>query len=128
MLGPIKGVATGLTATCWTISLAGIAERLLQRPSAVVWWLVDSSYWIFVTHLPIVAFLTFWLAHLDRQGALLKVTRIEWDPHYKFLLATVLTLAIGLATHQILVRHTPIRSLLNGHRHILYLRQRNYYD
>jgi hypothetical protein len=67
-------------------------------------------------HLPVIAFLTFWLAHLDREGRLREATRIEWDPNVKFILATVLTLAIGLATYQILVRHTPINSLFNGRR------------
>lgn len=116
MLWPIKSVVTGITAMCWTVSLVGIAERLLQKPSAVVRWLVDSSYWIYVMHLPVIALLTFWLANLDRQGRLREATRIEWDPNVKFILATVLILAIGLATYQILVRHTPINSLFNGRR------------
>ena len=112
----ITALTTGLTATCWTICLVGLAERLLKNPSSVVRWLVDSSYWIYVMHLPVVAFFTFWLAHLDRQGRLREITGVEWSPIFKFLLATVLTLAIGLATYQYFVRHTPINKLLNGHR------------
>jgi glucan biosynthesis protein C len=116
LFGSIKGLATGLTATCWTISLVAMAERLLKTPNAVVRRLVDSSYWIYVMHLPVVAFFTFWLAHLDRQGHLREVTHIEWGANLKFLVATVLTLVIGLATYQYLVRRTPISSLLNGRR------------
>ena len=112
----ITALTTGLTATCWTICLVGLAERLLKNRSSVARWLVDSSYWIYVMHLPVVAFLTFWLAHLDRQGRLREITGVAWSPASKFLLATVLTLAIGLATYQCLVRHTPINNLLNGRR------------
>tara|TARA_Y100000588_G_scaffold309108_1_gene333956 strand:+ start:1054 stop:2211 length:1158 start_codon:yes stop_codon:yes gene_type:complete len=116
VFGAITALSTGLTATCWTICLVGIAERLLKNHSPVVRWLVDSSYWIYVMHLPVVAFLTFWLAHLDRHGRLREITGVEWSPVFKFLLATGLTLAIGLTTYQYFVRHTPINKLLNGHR------------
>ncbi len=112
----ITALTTGLTATCWTICLVGLTERLLKSPSSVVRWLVDSSYWIYVMHLPVVAFFTFWLANLDRQDRLRELTGVAWSPESKFLLATVLTLAIGLATYQCLVRHTPINNLLNGRR------------
>ena len=94
VFGGLTALTPGLTATCWTICLVGIAERLLKKHSPVVRWLVDSSYWIYVMHLPVVAFLTFWLAHLDRQGRLREITGVEWSPIFKFLLATVLTLSL----------------------------------
>ena len=46
----------------------------MRSPLPWVRWLADSSYWIYIVHLPIVAFLTFYLAHLDRQGWLKSLT------------------------------------------------------
>ena len=52
-------------------------------------------------HLPVVKFLTFYLAHLDRQGC---------------LAACFVTGALGIVTYRYLVRYTPLGTLLNGKR------------
>ena len=50
--------------------------------------MADSSYWIYIMHLPVV----------------------------KFLAACFVTGALGIVTYRYLVRYTPLGTLLNGKR------------
>ena len=65
-------------------------------------------------HLPVVTFLTFYLAHLDRQGWLKDLTGFSWSAELKFLAACLATAALGIVTYRYLVRHTHLGTLLNG--------------
>ena len=60
-------------------------------------------------HLPVVTFLTFYLAHLDRQGWLKDLTGFSWSAELKFLAACLATAALGIVTYRYLVRYTPLR-------------------
>ncbi len=81
-----------LTALCL---LAG--RRLLNRPNAVMRYLAQGSYWIYLVHLPVLFVLQYWLMDQD------------WAWPVKFLLALGGTLAACLLSYQALVRHTPLR-------------------
>jgi glucan biosynthesis protein C len=81
-----------LTALCL---LAG--RRLLNRPNAVMRYLAQGSYWIYLVHLPVVFVLQYWLMDHD------------WAWPVKFLLALGGTLAACLLSYHALVRHTPLR-------------------
>ena len=63
-----------------------------------------------------MAFPTFSLAHLDRQGWLKYLTGVSWGAETKFLAACVVTGIVGLASYRYLVRYTFIGALLNGKR------------
>ena len=63
-----------------------------------------------------MTFLTFDLAHLDRQGRLEYLTGFIWSAELKFLAACVVTGVIGFVTYRYLVRYTPLGALLNGKR------------
>ena len=78
--------------------------------------MADSSYWIYLMHLPLVSLLTFWLAHLDAAGRLTSLTGFNWGAELKFSLAFVATSAVGMVTYRYLVRYTPLGTLLNGKR------------
>ncbi len=106
----------GASAVLFSIGLVGLFERLLRVPRPWVRWLADSSYWIYIIHLPAVTFLTFYLAHLDRQGWLKYLTGFGWSAELKFLAACVATGVLGIVTYRYLVRHTPLGTLLNGKR------------
>ena len=88
----------------WMMSLGliGLFRRLLQRESRVVRYLSDSSYWLYVAHLPLVI----WV-----QGLV-----ADWDlpavPKYLLLCGSVT--AFLLLTYEYCVRYTPIGTLLNG--------------
>ena len=63
-----------------------------------------------------MAWLTFWLAHLDRAGRLAALTGIAWSAELKFLAASIATTVLGLLSYRYLVRDTPLGTLLNGRR------------
>ena len=106
----------GASAVLFSIGLVGLFERLLRVPRPWVRWLADSSYWVYIIHLPAVTFLTFYLAHLDRQGWLKYLTGFGWSAELKFLAACVATGVLGIVTYRYLARHTPLGTLLNGKR------------
>lgn len=103
-------------AVLFSVGLVGFFERLLRSSRGWVRWLADSSYWVYILHLPVVTFLTFYLAHLDRQGRLEALTGFGWSAELKFSIACVATTALGLVTYRYLVRYTPLGTLLNGKR------------
>ena len=112
----VRTVFYGAAAALFSVGLVGLFERVLRAPQPWVRWLADSSYWIYIMHLPVVAFLTFYLAHLDRQGRLESLTGLSWSAEGKFLVACVATGALGVVTYRYLVRYTPLGTLLNGKR------------
>ena len=110
----LGAVFYGASAVLFSVGLVGLFERLLRSSRPWVRWLADSSYWIYIIHLPVVTFLTFYLAHLDRQGTLESLTGFGWSAELKFLAACAATGALGIVTYRYLVRHTPVGVLLNG--------------
>ena len=116
LLHLLNAVFYGASAVMFSAALVGLFERLLRSPRPWVRWLADSSYWIYIIHLPVVTFLTFYLAHLDRQGWLKDLTGFSWSAEMKFLAACVATGALGVVTYRYLVRYTPLGTLLNGKR------------
>ena len=112
----LNAVFYGASAVVFSVALIGLFERVLRSPRPWVRWLADSSYWIYIIHLPVVTFLTFYLAHLDRQGWLKDLTGFSWSAEMKFLAACVATGALGVVTYRYLVRYTPLGTLLNGKR------------
>lgn len=82
----------------------GAAWRLFRRPSPVLSYLADSSYWIYLIHMPILGLI---------QGDLFLV---RGHALWKAPLVLVGTLAIGFASYHCLVRHTAIGAGLHGRR------------
>ncbi len=116
LLRLIDAVFYGFAAVLFSVGFIGLFERALGSPRGLVRWLADSSYWVYIMHLPVVTFLTFYLAHLDRQGVLEDLTGFNWSAELKFLVACVATAAVGLVTYRYFVRYTALGSLLNGRR------------
>ena len=112
----IESVFYGAASVLFSIGFVGLFERILTFPRPWVRWLADSSYWIYIIHLPVVAFMTFYLAHLDRQGWLKYLTAIGWTAEMKFLVSCLVTGVVGVATYRYLVRYTILGKLLNGNR------------
>lgn len=89
----------GLWMTLWCLLAA---RRWLNGRSATMRWLADSSYWVYLVHLPVLFAIQYRL--LDVQ--------MHWTA--KFAISTLSTLVLAFASYQLLVRHTPIGRLLNG--------------
>jgi len=93
-------------AYAWLMSFGclGVFRRFLSRPSPAIRWLSDASYWLYLTHLPLLFVL---------QAPL---RPLEFSAWLKFALATVTCTGLLLVAYQYAVRYTWIGTLLNGPR------------
>ncbi|MCA9240302.1 MAG: acyltransferase family protein, partial [Planctomycetales bacterium] len=87
-----------------TFGLVGLFHRVLSRESRTLRYVSDSSYWLYLTHLPLII-LAQWLVRDLQIPAFLKFTGI-----------TVVVSAFLLVTYEYGVRYTFIGRLLNGPR------------
>jgi glucans biosynthesis protein C len=90
----------------WTalISLVGLADRHLTRPRPALRYIADSSYWIYLSHLPAMVLLI----------AALGTTTLGTGP--QFFLVAIGSLAFSLITYPLFVRYTAVGRMLNGPR------------
>lgn len=89
----------GFWMTLWCLLAA---KRWLESRNAVLRWLADGSYWIYLAHLPIL---------LAIQYRLLDVP-LHWTA--KFVASVALTFIVSMTSYQLLVRHTVLGRMLNG--------------
>ena len=82
----------------------GLVETKFRDYSFAKRFISDGAYWMYLIHLPIVTFITFWMF------------RFDINPMFKFIVAILLTSAICLVTYKYMVRPTFIGTLLNGKR------------
>ncbi len=91
----------------FVLGFLGLFTRFFHQPSAWTRYVADSSYWIYIAHLPLVVAL---------QVAVAKMPLI-WQVKYPLIVA-IATVVLFLSYHY-LVRGTWIGVLLNGRRHSL---------
>lgn len=72
--------------------------------SATVRYLSDSSYWMYLIHLPVVA------------GLHIAFCNLAWSAQFKFLSTMICTTFAGLVSYQLFVRYTIIGYWLHGAR------------
>ncbi len=77
-------------------------RRFFDIKNSVLRYITDSSYWLYLFHLPVLFIIQF---HLSLIGLPVSI---------KFLISSLGTIALGLVTYALLVRHTPVGWLLNG--------------
>ena len=90
----------------WSLALLtiGVFRKLFARPNAFVRYVADSSYWMYLFHLPVVV----WL-----QVAVAEVP-LHWSLKLAFI--TLTTIGLSLLTYDLFVRPTFIGWVLNGRR------------
>lgn len=93
-----------VTLISLTLGFIGAFMRWVSRPSAVVRYLSDASYWVYLAHLPLLYFL---------QGAL---APLRWRWSLRIPLDLTLTFGLALVSYQFLVRYTWMGRILNGPR------------
>lgn len=89
----------GAWMTLWCLLAA---KRWLDTRNAVMRWLADASYWVYLVHLPVL---------LAIQYRLLDVP-MHWTA--KFATSVAATFLLSFVSYQWLVRHTVVGRLLNG--------------
>jgi surface polysaccharide O-acyltransferase-like enzyme len=96
----------GQSMFAWTMSIAciGAFRSMLTTEKPWVRYLSDSSYWLYVTHLPLVVVL---------QNVAAPWTTSAW---IKLLFVSGVTIAVLLLLYQAIVRKTWIGVFLNGPR------------
>ncbi len=86
-----------LIAGWGTLACLIVGLRALAQPRAWLGYLSRSAYWIYLTHLPLLFAVQYLLLDLD------------WLWPAKFAVAVAATLALSLASYEVLVRRTPLR-------------------
>jgi peptidoglycan/LPS O-acetylase OafA/YrhL len=100
---------TGSLGTSLTMSLAvlgwlGLFVRFFDRSSHSIRYLADSSYWVYLAHLPLIVGFQVWFSAWP----------IAWP--VKVLAINACAFAILLSSYHLLIRFTWIGAWLNGRR------------
>lgn len=101
----IAAVVQGLAAWSWVFALTGLAEKFLSAGSSLVRYLADASYWIYILHLPLVIAVGIVLAPYALPIGV------------KLLITWTASMAVLVASYDLMVRSTWIGAWLNGQRH-----------
>ena len=90
----------------WSMSfgMLGFCHRYVNRENRLVRYLSDASYWLYLTHLPLVVLGQWW------------VYSWQWPAVVKFLAVTGISTAVLLVIYHLLVRYTWVGTALNGPR------------
>ena len=102
--GLIINVASVTYVWLMTFGWMGLFRKVLSKESKVMRYVSDSSYWLYVAHMPLVVLYIQMLKPLD------------WHPWVKFTVVCSLITVSLLVTYQLFVRHTLIGEILNGKR------------
>ena len=88
----------------WVPAVVGVGLRFFSGASAVRRYVSDSSYWLYLVHLPLVM--------------ALQAVVMQWTLHWslKFAFIVTVTTALLLLSYHYLVRYTYIGEVLNGRR------------
>lgn len=92
------------TLYLWNMAfgMMGMFHALLRKENAFIRYLSDSSYWLYIIHLPLVVVLQFLVREWPINALL------------KFLLINIAAITLLLFSYHLLVRSTWIGWLLNG--------------
>ena len=92
----------------WVGAIIGVALRFLVRANPFCRYLADSSYWIYLVHLPVVAAL----------DVVVRPWQVHWLFKYGFVIVTAS--AVLFASYHFLARPTFIGAFLNGRKYPLH--------
>lgn len=102
--GLIGATVSAFLSTYGTFLCLLAGYKWLNKVNGVLRYIADSSYWVFIIHLPILFLIQIHLIDL------------HWPLLLKFLVGALGTIGIGIATYALFVRKTPIGWMLNGRR------------
>lgn len=100
----VAGLAQCVYSWTMIFGLIRLFRSRFSGENRKIRYLADSSYWLYLVHLPLVVAAQWWISRWDLPSGV------------KFLGLTACTTAVLLVSYQLLVRHTWIGRLLNGPR------------
>ncbi|MEQ1827455.1 MAG: acyltransferase family protein [Pirellula sp.] len=100
----VEAILTAYLSALLTLGTLLLGQRFLAYQSPWLRFIADSSYWVYLIHLPIVVFL---------QTLLIPV---NWPLVWKLAAVIVGTMIPCWATYLVFVRYTPIGWMLHGKR------------
>ena len=100
----VSSAAYPLAIWTWSFGLIGLATAVLTKENKTIRYLADSSYWIYLIHLPVAMVFQLLFAN------------VAWTWFVKFPLMLAVSMALMLLSYQLLVRNTFIGAVLNGKR------------
>lgn len=101
---PLYCLIYPMTAWAWSFFLIGTFRAFLKKDVPIVRYLSDSSYWVYIIHLPLVLLFQY------------LVKDLTWPVEAKIALVFWGTVWVALLSYQLLVRYTFIGTMLNGRR------------
>lgn len=101
---PLSVLSQSLFAWCMSIACIGLFRSFVREQKPSIRYLSDSSYWLYVAHLPLVIVLQSQLAWTDGNAYL------------KLLIISVVSIGLLLLSYQLMVRNTWLGVFLNGRR------------
>ena len=105
LLGLLQYLLKITCAVLFSYAFIGISEKRFGSYNTKLRFVSDGAYWMYLIHLPIVTFITFFMF------------KLHMPVEIKFLIAIVVTSIICLGTYKLFVRSTLIGILLNGRRY-----------
>jgi peptidoglycan/LPS O-acetylase OafA/YrhL len=99
-----SSAAYPLATWTWSLGLIGLATACLTKENRTIRYLADSSYWVYLIHLPVAMVFQVLFA------------TVVWPWFVKFPLMLAIAMALMLLSYQLLVRNTSIGAVLNGKR------------
>ncbi len=102
---PVAAGVLALAGWSWVYGLLGVCVRFLHSERAWIRYLADSSYWMYLLHLPLLV------------GFEIALVPLAWPIAVKLALTWLVVSAILLGSYQLLVRPTWVGKWLNGHRY-----------
>jgi hypothetical protein len=101
---PLSVLSQSLFAWCMSIACIGLFRSCVREQTPWIRYLSDSSYWLYVAHLPLVIVLQ---------------SKLAWtggNAYLKLLIISVVSISLLLLSYQLLVRNTWLGVFLNGRR------------
>ncbi len=100
----MAAAALGIATFASAFAAVGLALKVFAGHSALRRYLADSSYWIYIVHLPLVM----------AGQVLIQDWAMVWPVKLAVVVAGVL--AVSLASYELLIRHSFMGRWLNGRR------------
>ena len=97
MIGLLAGISNSVLAAFMTFGLLGIYQARYDRPSALLGYVSDASYWIYLIHFPLIIAI----------AGVLTVTPFPAVAKYLLTLAIAVPIVVG-------TYHYGVRSLRLG--------------